>query len=102
MVFMVIEGGLASGLPAKMGYAGESRIDVEQEAARRLAAIGYDRWDRREKTTGMPVPRETKYLAMQIGFVAEALAGLRRIPSDFRSDVYWPAALEMPVTRRGP
>ena len=102
MVFMVIEGGRATTAVADLGYAGISRIDVEQEAERRLNAIGYDRWERREQTIGMPVPREIKYLALQIGFAAKAIAGLRRIPSDFRSDIYWPAPLEQPAFRTGP
>ncbi|MBP2559278.1 hypothetical protein J2857_002029 [Neorhizobium galegae] len=41
--------------------------------------------------TGIPVPREIRYLAMQIGFVAEAIVGLADIPVDYRSDFYWPA-----------
>jgi hypothetical protein len=102
MVFMVIEGGRATTAVADLGYAGTGRVDVEQEAARRLNAIGYDRWERREQTTGVPVPREIKYLALQIGFAAEAIAGLRKIPSDFRSDIYWPAPMEQPAFRTGP
>jgi hypothetical protein len=39
----------------------------------------------------MPVPREIRYLALQIGYVAEAIGRLADIPADFRSDSYWPA-----------
>ena len=90
MGFRVIEGGLGAQLTAERDAA-PSRRDVEQEAERRLKAAGYDTWRNRHVLTGMPVPREVDYLAMQIRYVAQALAGLGRIPADFRSDIYWPA-----------
>ena len=60
------------------------------EAERRLAVIGYRRWCDRQAATGIPVPRETNYLALQIRFAAKSIAALSVIPKDFRSDIYWP------------
>lgn len=65
--------------------------DVAEEAARRMKAIGYDRWRSRELLTGIAVPRDVRYLALQIGYVADAIVRLGNIPADFRSDIYWPA-----------
>lgn len=89
----VIEGGLSTAAydAADAGPIMPNRQDVQREADRRLKAAGYETWTNRERLTGMPVPRELRYLAMQIGFVAEAIGGLADIPSDFRSDFYWPA-----------
>ncbi|MEQ1409343.1 hypothetical protein ABK249_31030 [Neorhizobium sp. Rsf11] len=94
MAFRVIEGGLAARSPAFAGTTGDApptQEDVLREAERRIRAIGYDRWRNREAVTGIPAPREIKYLAMQIGYVAEAIGKLADIPADFHSDVYWPA-----------
>lgn len=66
------------------------RADVRLEADRRLRRLGYDRWRNRQLATGLPMPRDVRYLAMQIEFVAETLAALANIPSDYRADVYWP------------
>lgn len=94
MAFRVIEGGLSARSAAfadMTGDAAPTQEDVLREAERRIKAIGYDRWRNREAATGIPVPREIKYLAMQIGYVAEAIGRLADIPADFHSDVYWPA-----------
>ncbi|MBP1847992.1 hypothetical protein J2046_006277 [Rhizobium petrolearium] len=94
MAFRVIEGGLSARSSAFAGTTGDApptQEDVLREAERRIRAIGYDRWRNREAVTGIPVPREIRYLAMQIGYVAEAIGRLADIPADFHSDVYWPA-----------
>ncbi|MFN7024375.1 MAG: hypothetical protein ACK4QP_07600 [Pseudorhizobium sp.] len=70
---------------------GPQRADVRLEADRRLRRLGYDRWRNRQLATGLPMPRDVRYGAMQIEFVAEKLASLTEIPADFRADVYWPA-----------
>ncbi len=94
MTLRVIEGGPAVRAPLP-DMASENRAptleDITREAERRIAATGMDKWRNREALTGMPVPRETRYLAMQIGYVAEVLGRLAVIPEDFRSDIYWPA-----------
>lgn len=68
-----------------------SPFDVRREADRRLHALDYDRYLTRERAVGIAVPREIRYLAMQIDFVARTLSSLADIPEDFRSDRYWPA-----------
>lgn len=95
MNLRVIEGGLAAlhaddmaGLALRRA---PQRIDVEREAARRLARLGYDRWRNRQQGTGIPMPRTVHYSAIQIEFVASTLSALAPIPADFRSDIYWPA-----------
>ncbi|WP_105374845.1 MULTISPECIES: hypothetical protein [Neorhizobium] len=93
-MFRVIEGGMGAG-PSPISYetADEvpTRDDVLREAERRRRATGYDRWRNREQLTGIPIPREISYLAMQIGYAAEAIGRLAEIPADFRADIYWPA-----------
>lgn len=64
--------------------------EVRREADRRLRKLDYERLLNRERATGTPVPRDVRYLAMQIDFVADALSALADIPADFRSDRYWP------------
>jgi hypothetical protein len=64
--------------------------DVRREADRRLQKLDYMRLHTRQLATGIPMPREIFYLAMQIEFVAKALASLADIPADYRSDAYWP------------
>ncbi|WP_226951448.1 hypothetical protein [Rhizobium terrae] len=112
MRFRVIEGGLADrpskpadvaevheGLPRRGlmrdlmcdGGRDPKRDDVLREAERRLKAAGYETWRNRHMLTGIPIPREISYLAMQIGYVADALGRLAVIPPDFDSDIYWPA-----------
>jgi hypothetical protein len=94
MGLRVIEGGLAACVAKPADLAGDympSRDDVLREAERRIKASGYETWHNRETLTGMPVPREIRYLALQIGYVAEAIGRLADIPADFRSDSYWPA-----------
>jgi hypothetical protein len=113
MVLRLIEGGRADAaftdahkcLPCKSDNHLPCKSDVSQEAERRLQAVGYPKWRNREAATGIPMPREIKYLAMQIDYVAEALSALSSIPKDFRSDIYWPAseaAAWGPAIRRGP
>lgn len=63
---------------------------VREEAARRVKVIGYEEWRVREFMTGRPMPASVKYLQLQIGYAAAALARLPRIPDDFRNDAYWP------------
>lgn len=92
MNLRVIEGGLA-GAADVPGF--KVRVprheDVRREADRRLRRIGYDRWRSRQIATGAPMPREIRYQAMQIEFVAERLSTLPMIPTDYHSDIYWPA-----------
>lgn len=95
MNLRVIEGGRAPLHADDMASLALTRApqaaDVEREAARRLAALGYERWRNRQRATGIPMPRTVHYGAMQIEFVASTLMALAPIPADFRSDIYWPA-----------
>ena len=94
MGLRVIEGGLAARVAKPADLADghmPSRDDVLREAERRIRSTGYETWRNRETLTGMPVPREIRYRAMQIGYAAEAMGRLADIPADFRSDFYWPA-----------
>lgn len=102
MVFTVIEGGAVRDQSAAAIDARPSRSDVEREATRRLMAINYQMWERREAVAGMPIPREVRYLAMQVRFAAQAIAALERIPPDFRSDCYWPPLDQASAFRTGP
>jgi hypothetical protein len=93
MILRVIEGGLGlSALPDATAKECDTpaRDDVMREAQRRVIATGFETWRNREMLTGIPVPRDVSYRAMQIRFAAEAIGGLARIPADFRSDIYWP------------
>lgn len=102
MVFRVIEGGLSAAAPVEELRAFPGREDVEREASRRLQAIDYERLARRESVAGIPMPREIKYLGMQIRFAAQAIASLTRIPDDFCLDAYWPAPEKRAVFRIRP
>ncbi|GGD96337.1 hypothetical protein GCM10011390_13890 [Aureimonas endophytica] len=64
---------------------------VDAEAARRVAALGYERWAARARLTGAPIPPEIRHLKMQIDFAATMLKQLSPLPEDFRSDGFWPA-----------
>ena len=94
MGLRVIEGGLM-GSRSRHGEAFDNALpgpeDVRREAQSRLKAAGYDAWRNRHILTGIAIPRDIGYLAMQIGYVSEALAKLADIPADFRSDIYWPS-----------
>lgn len=96
MNFRVIEGGRATvqEVPsldlADIELPVPKRADVRHEAERRLRKLDYERWRTRELATGAPMPREVRYMAMQIEFVAEKLAALAVIPADYRADIYWP------------
>ncbi|MDB5526817.1 MAG: hypothetical protein JWM58_4580 [Rhizobium sp.] len=65
---------------------------VLMEAERRLRRAGYNRWHMRHLATGMAIPKPLQYLKLQIGWVAETLAGLDPIPADYADDKYWPSA----------
>lgn len=65
--------------------------DVRREARRRLAIAGHDTARVRAIAMGRELPASSRYLGMQIEFVAQSLAALRPIPPDFASDRYWPA-----------
>lgn len=101
MVFRVIQGGLAMPSVAEDACDTPTREDVHCEAARRLSALHYEGWKRRE-AVGVSMPREVRYLAMQIEFAAQAIAELKRIPTDFRSDFYWPAMAPQSALKKGP
>ncbi|TDK38833.1 hypothetical protein E2F50_01425 [Rhizobium deserti] len=113
MALRLIEGGRVDAastaadhyLPGRLSNCIPDKSDVRREAERRLQVVGYPKWHDRQAATGISMPREIKYLAMQIGYVAEALSALSTIPLDFRSDIYWPAseaAAWGPAIRRGP
>jgi hypothetical protein len=105
MALRLIEGGRVDAAFTDADNHVPGRADVSREAERRLQVVGYPKWRNREAATGIPMPREIKYLAMQIGYVAEALSELSIIPQDFRSDIYWPAseaAAWDPAIRTGP
>lgn len=101
MVFRVIQGGLTTPSVAEEACDTPTREDVHREAVRRLSALHYEGWKRRE-AAGIAIPREVRYLAMQIEFAARAIAELSRIPTDFRSDSYWPAADTRLASKTGP
>jgi hypothetical protein len=71
------------------------RDDVRQEAQRRIHASGYTRARARALATGAVIPETIRHFALQVNYVADALAALTPIPQDFQSDSYWPM-LEMP------
>lgn len=87
MHLTVIQGGLAikDGKPRPF-----AKTDVEAEVARRVRALGYERYKARYAATGMPIPRAVEYLKIQISWVGETLAALHPIPEDFADDRYWP------------
>jgi hypothetical protein len=70
-----------------------NREDVSKEATRRLAALGYAQHNARALATGANIPNRIRHLALQINFVADTLMALNEIPTDFKSDMYWPALL---------
>jgi hypothetical protein len=81
-MFRVIEGGKHH-VPTKTG--------VFQEAERRITMTGYARLAARQTATGAAIPREVRYLPMQIRYAAEVLSALDPIPDDYAHDRYWPA-----------
>ncbi len=96
MKLRVIEGGLSStgnrndqASDCRSERGDISHEDIGREAARRLGASGYHRY-RILEAAGVPMPPALRYLAMQIGFAADAIGRLDPIPVDFRSDLYWP------------
>ena len=103
MKFRVIQGGLAEEAPSRREIDSTPNADdVRREAERRIAETGYERWRNRAVVTGAPIPREIQYLVMQIGYVAEAISRLARIPADYRSDAYWPMAYSTWIEARAP
>lgn len=64
--------------------------DVRAEANRRREAYGINALRNRQVALGAELPPDMHYLGLQIDFVAERLCGLRPIPVDYRSDIYWP------------
>ena len=68
--------------------------DVYREARRRQTAAGCERYAARRRLTGTTAPQAIAYLAMQIDFVAKALASLEVIPADYEQDFYWPTVAE--------
>lgn len=94
MRFSVIQGGRGSEAQDHttegQGNSLPTAQDVRGEAERRLRQAGWDRWQARSAATGCAMPRDLHYMAIQIGYVAEALSRLATIPDDFRSDSYWP------------
>jgi hypothetical protein len=88
MYLRIIDGGLQS---AEVNTTSPlSAHHVHAEAARRLRAAGYNRSHMRQLATGEPIPKPLQYLKLQIGWVAETLAGLDPIPADYAHDKYWP------------
>lgn len=68
-----------------------NREDIRREAERRIALLRLQQHQARAAATHGRLPDALRYLALQIDFVAEALAGLTQIPEDFQSDAYWPS-----------
>ena len=62
------------------------------ECLRRKAAAGIEAAKARELAVGEHMPRDLRYLGMQMDFAASAMAALDPIPTDFASDIYWPSA----------
>ena len=84
----VIEGGLSGSLTdANREHVGS----VAQEGQRRLREAGIDRYEAREKVTGVPIPAGLRIFKLQIEFAVEALSTLSPLPADYESDGYWPA-----------
>ena len=88
MYLRVIEGGMPAG--ETKAVSAPSVSGVHAEAARRLRAAGYHRSHMRQLATGQPIPKALQYLKLQIGWVADTLAGLDPIPPDYADDKYWP------------
>lgn len=97
-MFRVIEGG-RGGASAHKASA-DPRGAVVSEGRRRLTAAGLDRFEARERLTGLPVPRDLRNFKLQIEFAVEALSSLMPIPADIEADKYWPSLQER-VTRAG-
>ena len=97
-MFKVIQGG-RSDYPAE-----EARVDqtwqILAEGQRRLQAAGLERYEARERITGVPTPRELRNFKLQLEFAIEALSRLSPVPADITSDRYWPL-LDERVTLTG-
>lgn len=96
MKLLIIEGGKGTPVsaPSETIASLPSAPDVLAEARRRIAGSGYDAQRAREIATGRPVSAAVRYFVLQVQFVADALMRLETIPSDFRSDSYWPVQTE--------
>ncbi|WP_275788760.1 hypothetical protein [Pararhizobium gei] len=91
MTLRVIEGGRSTLLESENPLKSTDAHKVRVEALRRLKEAGYEQYRVRSMATGQPIPRELKHFQMQIDLVAEKLAGLCPIPTDYTEDLYWPA-----------
>ncbi|WP_075289425.1 hypothetical protein [Pararhizobium arenae] len=88
-MFQVIEGGRRGSLPPKEVPADTSQIVAE--GRRRLSEAGVDRYEARERLTGMSMPAPVRHLRMQIEFAVQALSQLSPTPQDITADHYWPS-----------
>jgi hypothetical protein len=79
---MLIEGGRREAAPTPE--------DVAREAARRIKAAGFDEAAVRAFMTGRGMPDWLRYFKLKVEFAGQAIARLSPIPTDFRSDRYWP------------
>lgn len=86
-LFKVIEGGLRA--PAREEFR-SAVSEVFEEGRRRLNAAGVDRFEARERVTGLPMPSEVRHYKLQTEFTMSALARLDPVPPDFSDDAYWP------------
>lgn len=90
-MFRVIEGG--QGLSGKQELCDEPNRVLE-EGRRRLRDAGVDRYEIRERVTGIPMPSALRNFKLQVEFAASALAQLSPLPPDYRQDGYWPCHID--------
>lgn len=97
-MFRVIEGG--RGGASAQRVSSDPKGAIVSEGRRRLDAAGLERFEARERLTGVPVPRDLRNFKLQIEFAVRALSSLTPIPADIETDKYWPS-LQEGVTRAG-
>lgn len=88
-LFRIIDGGLASSsvtLPTDIDPVSQ----VVAEGQRRLKSAGIDRYEARERLTGIEIPIALRHFKLQMEFAVKALSTLSQIPADITADGYWP------------
>ncbi|MFS2150771.1 hypothetical protein [Rhizobium sp. Rhizsp42] len=85
-MFRVIEGGLSQ----SKSVAQNKNEHIEAEGQRRLREAGVDRFQAREKLTGVAMPSSLRLFMLQVEFAVEALSKLSPIPMNIMDDGYWP------------
>jgi hypothetical protein len=88
ILLRVIEGG--RGLTPSVQEETDARSLIRAEGIRRLSAAGLEKFEARERLTGISIPRSLFIFKLQVEYTVEALSKLSPLPGDYTADGYWP------------